>query len=129
MVPTKKAIVEAAGLPISIIIVGVGQANFSAMEELDGDSVRISYNGRYAERDIVQVLSGLICLKKWGLFQFVPISNFLVNNIVTTEHIMAALAKEVLAEVSEFPSSYNQNCRCTRKISAVVCLFPQIFFK
>lgn len=42
---------------------------------------------------------------------------------------MAALAKEVLAEVSEFPSSYNQNCRCTRKISAVVCLFPQIFFK
>lgn len=61
MVPTKKAIVEAAGLPISIIIVGVGQADFSAMEELDGDSVRISYNGRYAERDIVQVLSGLIC--------------------------------------------------------------------
>lgn len=55
MVPTKKAIVEASGLPISIIIIGVGQTDFSAMEELDGDSVRISYNGRYAERDIVQV--------------------------------------------------------------------------
>lgn len=55
MVPTKKAIVEAAGLPLSIIIVGVGTAEFDKMEELDGDNVRISHNGRYAERDIVQV--------------------------------------------------------------------------
>lgn len=39
----------------------MGEANqlrsvFSAaMEELDGDDVRVSYRGRYAERDIVQV--------------------------------------------------------------------------
>lgn len=30
----------------------------SAMEELDGDDVRVCCKGRYAERDIVQVTSG-----------------------------------------------------------------------
>merc|ERR1712107_61097 len=39
----------------SIIIVGVGQANFSNMETLDGDDVRLtSSSGKIAERDIVQ---------------------------------------------------------------------------
>lgn len=32
----------------------VGGADFEAMEELDGDAVRLSSNGRFAERDIVQ---------------------------------------------------------------------------
>ena len=34
---------------------GVGNAQFDAMDELDGDDVRLSSRGRYAERDIVQV--------------------------------------------------------------------------
>lgn len=34
---TKAAIVEASSLPMSIIIVGVGGANFEMMEELDAD--------------------------------------------------------------------------------------------
>lgn len=55
MPQTKEAIVSAASLPLSIIIVGVGTADFSAMKELDGDEVRLSSNGRFAERDIVQV--------------------------------------------------------------------------
>jgi hypothetical protein len=52
MPQTKEIIVDAAKLPLSIIIAGVGGANFAAMEELDGDTVRLSYNGKYAERDI-----------------------------------------------------------------------------
>ncbi len=40
---------------MSIIIVGVGNDEFTAMDELDSDNVRLSVNGRYAERDIVQV--------------------------------------------------------------------------
>lgn len=55
MVQTKKAIVSASFFPLSIIIVGVGNANFSSMRELDGDKDRLSINGRIAERDIVQV--------------------------------------------------------------------------
>lgn len=49
-----QAIVSASELPLSIIIVGVGNADFSAMEELDGDVVRLTSNGRQAKRDIVQ---------------------------------------------------------------------------
>uniref|UniRef100_A0A8C5FGF2 Copine-8 n=1 Tax=Gadus morhua TaxID=8049 RepID=A0A8C5FGF2_GADMO len=55
MAQTKEAIVNGAKLPMSIIIVGVGQAEFDAMVELDGDDIRISSRGKPAERDIVQV--------------------------------------------------------------------------
>jgi hypothetical protein len=34
---TKELIVSMCDLPVSIIIVGVGRADFSQMEELDGD--------------------------------------------------------------------------------------------
>lgn len=52
---TRQAIVNASNLPMSIIIVGVGEANFKAMEFLDGDSgVLKSVTGEPAARDIVQ---------------------------------------------------------------------------
>jgi hypothetical protein len=48
-------IVAASNLPLSIIIVGVGNANFSAMEALDSDKQALrSSKGHYASRDIVQ---------------------------------------------------------------------------
>jgi hypothetical protein len=48
---------------MSIIIVGVGEADFESMEELDGDSVKLTApNGKKASRDIVQ---------------FVPFRNFM----------------------------------------------------
>ena len=34
---TKMAIIRASRLPMSVIIVGVGDANFSGMRELDAD--------------------------------------------------------------------------------------------
>ncbi len=41
---------------MSIIIIGVGDADFQAMDELDSDDRRMmDVRGRYAERDIVQV--------------------------------------------------------------------------
>ncbi|CAG0898926.1 unnamed protein product [Cyprideis torosa] len=51
---TKKAIVEASNLPMSIIIVGVGGADFETMELLDADGTSLSANGVKAVRDIVQ---------------------------------------------------------------------------
>lgn len=52
---TRDAIVEASKLPMSIIIIGVGNADFAAMEFLDGDaSVLRSNSGEEAVRDIVQ---------------------------------------------------------------------------
>ena len=38
MEKTKQALVNASKLPMSVIIVGVGNADFSAMNELDGDN-------------------------------------------------------------------------------------------
>lgn len=54
MEEAKRAIVEASSLPMSIIIVGVGNADFTNMEKLDGDNERLSYQDRPALRDIVQ---------------------------------------------------------------------------
>uniref|UniRef100_A0AAQ4RQ20 Copine VIII n=1 Tax=Gasterosteus aculeatus aculeatus TaxID=481459 RepID=A0AAQ4RQ20_GASAC len=90
MAQTKESIVNAASLPMSIIIVGVGPAEFDEMIELDGDEERISSQGRYAERDIVQ---------------FVPFRDYIDrrgNHILS----MARLAKEVLAEIPDQFLSY-----------------------
>ncbi|XP_030646744.1 copine-8 isoform X3 [Chanos chanos] len=90
MAQAKESIVNAASLPMSIIIVGVGPAEFDAMVELDGDDVRVSSRGRYAERDIVQ---------------FVPFRDYIDR---TGNHIlsMARLAKDVLAEIPDQFLSY-----------------------
>ncbi|XP_039338119.1 copine-9 isoform X5 [Mauremys reevesii] len=90
MMQTKEAIVTASALPMSIIIVGVGPAEFDAMEELDGDDVRVSSRGRYAERDIVQ---------------FVPFRDY-VDRSGNQVLSMARLAKDVLAEIPEQLLSY-----------------------
>ncbi|KAM9430483.1 copine-5-like [Salvelinus alpinus] len=93
MAQTKEAIVNAAKLPMSIIIVGVGHAEFDAMVELDGDDIRISSRGKLAERDIVQ---------------FVPFRDYMDR---TGNHVlsMARLAKDVLAEIPEQLILYMKN--------------------
>lgn len=75
---TINEIVKASETALSIIIIGVGQADFSAMDELDGDGGcrLVSSKGYSAARDIVQ---------------FVPFLKYLEND--------AGLAAAVLAEV------------------------------
>lgn len=52
---TKNALVRASDLPLSLLIVGVGSADFKEMEILDADGKRLeSSTGRIATRDIVQ---------------------------------------------------------------------------
>uniref|UniRef100_A0A7S1PQ68 C2 domain-containing protein n=1 Tax=Neobodo designis TaxID=312471 RepID=A0A7S1PQ68_NEODS len=52
---TIDAIVDAGTLPLSIVIVGVGNADFSLMELLDGDDVRLTNRfGVSSKRDLVQ---------------------------------------------------------------------------
>ncbi|XP_063215609.1 copine-8-like isoform X2 [Bacillus rossius redtenbacheri] len=84
MVHTKQAIIRASNLPMSIIIVGVGNADFMAMNELDGDTIPLSHNKVVAARDIVQ---------------FVPFRNF--QRITDLKIAKAYLAKEVLAEIPD----------------------------
>lgn len=51
---TLDLVVQAAYLPLSIIIVGVGNANFDNMNRLDGDNGLYDSKGTLAARDIVQ---------------------------------------------------------------------------
>jgi hypothetical protein len=55
----RAAIVAASNLPMSIIIVGVGNENFQTMEYFDGDKSGPikDAQGTKAARDIVQVLT------------------------------------------------------------------------
>ena len=83
---TKEAIVDASSLPLSIIIVGIGNADFGPMDELDSDNTTLTApSGRKAQRDIVQ---------------FVPFNQFLssgLNPVIGRLH----LAREVLREVPD----------------------------
>ncbi|NXG16911.1 CPNE1 protein, partial [Grallaria varia] len=82
---TRQAIVDASKLPMSIIIIGVGEADFKAMEFLDGDNgVLKSVTGEPAARDIVQ---------------FVPFRQFRTAP-------REALSQVVLAEVPKQLVSY-----------------------
>ena len=51
------AIIEASSQPMSIIIIGVGNADFSAMDALDSDKQLLTCMGKTASRDIVQFVS------------------------------------------------------------------------
>jgi len=84
MPKVKNAIVAASHLPMSIIIVGVGNADFTNMQILDGDGeILKDSRGQRAERDIVQ---------------FVPLNTFQGNQ--------QALAREVLAEIPAQVTAY-----------------------
>ncbi|EDV19302.1 uncharacterized protein TRIADDRAFT_62253 [Trichoplax adhaerens] len=80
---TKLAVIKASGLPMSIIIVGVGDTDFDEMDELDSDEQLLSFEGNTAERDIVQ---------------FVEFQKFLEDGQITHSSAIN-LAREVLAEV------------------------------
>lgn len=77
------SIINASDLPMSIIIVGVGNDDFSEMRFLDSDNGRLSYYGKNASRDIVQ---------------FVELRKFLIGSDCKNWKT-SMLAKEVLAEI------------------------------
>uniref|UniRef100_G1U356 Copine-1 n=1 Tax=Oryctolagus cuniculus TaxID=9986 RepID=G1U356_RABIT len=82
---TREAVVRASNLPMSVIIVGVGNADFEAMEQLDADGGPLrTHFGEAAARDIVQ---------------FVPYRRF-------QNAPREALAQTVLAEVPTQLVSY-----------------------
>jgi len=78
---TKKAIIQASVLPLSIIIVGVGDEDFQAMEELDSDDHLLRQDNLVASRDIVQ---------------FVELRQFIQRNGTWSKE---QLGREVLAEI------------------------------
>ena len=89
MPETIRSIVQASSLPLSIIIVGVGNAEFDSMESLDCDKGFLSDDrGRKAVRDIVQ---------------FVPFRQFGGNPIA----LAAEVLKEVPKQLTDFMKTIN----------------------
>lgn len=74
-------IVNCCKLPLSIIIVGVGQANFDSMNRLDGDGGLYGSKGQKAVRDIVQ---------------FVPFRDVQFNPDVLAQNLLAELPNQVV---------------------------------
>ena len=75
---------DADALPLSIIIVGVGNADFKNMEILDSDDVDlIDCRGRVAKRDLVQ---------------FVRFEQYKNNNTLLTEEVL----REIPAQIEKF---------------------------
>ncbi|KAL3512068.1 hypothetical protein ACH5RR_024785 [Cinchona calisaya] len=82
---TKDAFVKASDLPLSILIVGVGGADFKEMEILDADKERLeSSTGRVASRDIVQ---------------FVPFRDVQSGEISVVQSLLAELPSQFLTYV------------------------------
>ena len=82
---TISAIIDASTSPLSIIIVGVGHADFNKMELLDSDGKALMINGKYASRDIVQ---------------FVPMRHFGPQDM--NEKLPAALLAEIPKQVEDY---------------------------
>ena len=85
-------IVEGSYLPLSIVIVGIGNENFSFMEKLDGDEIPLrNSKGEMRKRDIVQ---------------FIKFNKFKQNNAI---NIGTDLAEEVLKEIPTQIEEYYNN--------------------
>lgn len=74
---------------MSIIIVGVGSADFSPMRELDSDEQALEQDGHKAVRDIVQ---------------FVSMKDYMSSDGMITNH--GDLARDVLYEVPDQVEAY-----------------------
>ena len=90
---TRDIIVEASYLPLSIIIIGIGNADFSLMDILDGDKYPLQNSrGEYRKGDIVQ---------------FVKFEDFKNNNAIDCG---TDLTEEVLKEIPTQVEEYYENC-------------------
>jgi hypothetical protein len=74
-------IIGCSNLPLSIIIVGIGNAEFDNMNRLDGDSGLFGSNGQKATRDIVQ---------------FVPFRDVQFNPDILAKQLLAELPAQVV---------------------------------
>lgn len=90
---TTRAVIDASYGPLSIVIVGVGGADFAAMDFLDSDDALLSAGGKTAARDCVQ---------------FVPFRKFAGGT--TAGMAGTRLAAEVLAEIPDQVVGHFMRC-------------------
>lgn len=75
-------IIECGTLPMSIIIVGIGNGDFGVMKQLDDDNCKlIDSKGRKTQRDLVQ---------------FVEFSKFKNNGMQLAKEVLEQLPRQVV---------------------------------
>lgn len=77
---TINSLIRAAYLPLSIIIIGIGNADFTQMEILDGDNGLVNQRGESCARDLVQ---------------FVPFNQFKNNPILLAQNVLYELPAQL----------------------------------
>ena len=79
---TIDSLVEASYLPISVIIIGIGDADFTNMNILDADDEPLTdKNGRKADRDLVQ---------------FVPFKKYSYNGQLLAQEVLEEIPRQVI---------------------------------
>ena len=79
---TINSLVEASYVPISVIIIGIGNADFSNMDVLDADEDPLyDNNGRKADRDLVQ---------------FVPFKEFRNDGQKLAEQVLEEVPRQIV---------------------------------
>ena len=95
---TIDALVEGSFYPLSVIIIGIGDADFSKMEKLDGDEIPlISSKGIKRQRDLVQ---------------FVPFSKFEGDEEKLANEVLEKIPRQIIEYYTLnfiYPESLNDN--------------------
>lgn len=91
MADTREAIVRASSLPMSIIIVGVGNADFTDMQILDGDDgILRAPKGEPVLRDIVQ----FVPFREFKNVSF--LYSIIFNNIILPDFLFIDFSVRIL---------------------------------
>ena len=98
-------LVEGSFYPLSVIIIGIGDADFSKMEQLDGDEIPlISRNGIKRQRDLVQ---------------FVPFNKYESDETKLIEEVLEEIPRQVIEYYTLnflYPDSLSNEDRNTKII-------------
>ncbi|XP_023345926.1 copine-9 [Eurytemora carolleeae] len=110
---TKEVLVNSSNLPLSVVLVGVGDGDMGALTDLDSDRARLCAGRKQAERDIVQ----FVHMKKFlPSGQLEPRSYHQVLDPAEARH---KLARAVLAEIPRQVTEYYKKAGISPKLPDV----------
>ena len=108
MPQTKDELVKLSAYPCSVIIIGVGAANFSSMTELDGDDgLLCDSRDTPAERDIVQFVEFKEAMK-WGNLEELVLKE-IPDQVCEYMYKKGALSEALDQEMARYNEETNQS--------------------
>ena len=110
MPKTKQLMVELSKEACSVIIIGVGNAEFDAMEELDGDGALLRDDRGYAcQRDIVQFVEFREAMKRGNLAEQVlkEVPEQVCSHYEKTGYKPQAVVQDMSQFAAQAQNSYN----------------------